>query len=72
MRCNLKILIIASVLLISGCVSQYATTGEYVYKNAKNGVPIPLASSDTEDTSHFYDLPSQTKNTKVSIEPPED
>ena len=59
-------------LLLSSC-SQYASTGDKLYMQSRNGpdvsVPRPLTDSNI---SHFYDLPAQNKNPAVSIEPPKD
>ncbi|KTC81642.1 hypothetical protein [Legionella brunensis] len=64
--------IILSVSLLSAC-SNYASNGEAQYLRSKNGptvvVPPPLTDSNI---SHFYDLPAQTQNARVSIAPPSD
>lgn len=61
--------IVFSMLFLVGC-SKYASNGEQLYLQSKNGpgvvVPPPLTSSNI---SHFYDLPQQTQNAKVSIVP---
>lgn len=67
-------LIITGFLLVgalSAC-SHYATNGEKLYLQSKNGpgvrVPPPLTDSNI---SPFYNLPNPTKPvSKVSIEPP--
>ncbi|KTD23608.1 Uncharacterised protein [Legionella lansingensis] len=64
--------VIVSVSLLSAC-SQYAKNGESQYLNSRNGpivvVPSPLTDSNI---SHFYDLPPQNQNARVSIAPPSD
>jgi uncharacterized lipoprotein len=67
-----KILIITlSSLFISACSSYYSSKGEENYLQAKNGpalvIPPPLTG---QNISGFYNLPAQTQNPKVSIEPP--
>ena len=58
------------LLVLTGC-SKYSSNGENVYLQSHNGQKIevhsPLTSSNI---SNFYDLPEQTQNAKVSIEPP--
>jgi uncharacterized lipoprotein len=58
------------LLVLTGC-SRYSSNGESLYLQSRNGqkvdVPPPLTSSNI---SNFYDLPEQTQNAKVSIEPP--
>lgn len=67
---NKLIIILSCFFIISGC-SRYASNGENVYLQSRNGqkvaVPPPLTSSNL---SNFYDLPEQTQNATVSIEPP--
>lgn len=62
--------LIVCVLVLTGC-SRYSSNGESLYLQSRNGqkveVPPPLTSSNL---SSFYDLPEQTQNAKVSIEPP--
>ncbi|WED42130.1 hypothetical protein [Legionella cardiaca] len=64
--------IILSMSLLSAC-SNYASNGESQYLRSKNGpmvmVPPPLTDSNI---SHFYDLPPQNQNARVSIAPPAD
>ena len=66
-----KIVIAVLVLLLSACSAQYTSNGEQQYLKSRNGVnlvvPPPLTSTNI---SHFYDLPSQNQDAKVSIEPP--
>lgn len=58
------------LLVLSGC-SKYSSNGENLYLQSRNGqkveVPPPLTSSNI---SSFYDLPEQTQNANVNIEPP--
>ncbi len=60
-------------LIVSGLVacSSYVSKSDYAYLHSQNGikieVPAPLTGSSI---SNFYDLPDQTQNAKVSIEPP--
>lgn len=55
----------------SACSSYYASNTERSYLHSRNGVnvvvPPPLT---TTSMSHFYDLPPQEQNAKVSIKPP--
>lgn len=58
--------------LLSSCSTRYASNAEKSYLRSKNGVelvvPPPLSS---DEVSHFYDLPNQSQNPNVSIEPPQ-
>jgi uncharacterized lipoprotein len=58
------------LLVLAGC-SKYSSNGENLYLQSRNGqkveVPPPLTSSNI---SNFYDLPEQTHDPKVNIEPP--
>lgn len=62
--------LVLGLFVLSGC-SKYSSNGEYLYLQSRNGqkveVPPPLTSTNI---SNFYDLPEQTQNAKVSIEPP--
>lgn len=62
---------LALSLLVLGSCSKYSSNGESLYLQSRNGqkveVPPPLTSSNI---SNFYDLPEQTQNANVSIEPP--
>ncbi len=62
---------VLSLLLLSGCSAQYTSNGEQQYLQSRNGVnlvvPLPLTSTNI---SHFYDLPSQNQDAKISTEPP--
>lgn len=64
-------LIVIPLLALNACTSRYATNGEHVYLQSHNGpqleVPPPLTRSNI---SHFYVLPQQTKDPRVSIIPP--
>lgn len=63
---------ILSVVLLPACTN-YASNGESQYLRSRNGqivaVPPPLTDSNI---SHFYDLPAQNQNARVSIAPPAD
>ena len=63
--------LIVLTLLGNACSSYYASNTEQRYLHSKNGdnlvVPSPLT---TANISHFYDLPPQNQNAKVSIKPP--
>jgi len=65
------LLVILPLLLAGGCGGQYTSNGEQHYMQSKNGrdpvIPPPLSGANI---SHFYDLPSQNQNAKVSIIPP--
>lgn len=58
------------VVLLAGC-SKYSSNGENLYLQSRNGqkvaVPPPLTSANI---SNFYDLPEQTQDPRVNIEPP--
>lgn len=64
-------LMIGLLLLLCGCVDEYASNGEQKYTYSHNGVvptvPPPLTASNL---SHFYDLPAQQQDAKISVEPP--
>lgn len=68
---KLSCLMLCSLVLIS--CSKYSSNGENLYLQSKNGqkveVPPPLTSSNI---SNFYDLPEQTQDPKVNIQPPVD
>nr|WP_302473908.1 hypothetical protein [Legionella sp. PL877] len=57
-------------MFLSAC-SHYASNREQQYLHSKNGekivVPPPLTDSNV---SHFYVLPPQNQNPRVSIAPP--
>ena len=63
--------IICAALVLSACSSRYASNGESLYLNSRNGakleVPPPLTSANI---SGFYDLPQQNQDARVSIAPP--
>lgn len=58
--------------LLASCSSYYASNADKQYLNSKNGpmlvVPKPLTESNI---SHFYNLPPQTHDPRVSNEPPQ-
>jgi uncharacterized lipoprotein len=62
--------IVCIVMALSAC-SKYSSNGENLYLRSQNGanleVPSPLTSSNI---SHFYDLPQQNADARVSINPP--
>lgn len=64
-------LIILLTWMLSSCASYYTSNGEKQYLQSHNGVnvvvPPPLTSSNL---SHFYDLPAQSQDARVSIEEP--
>ena len=68
---NKRCLLVLLPCLLAGCAGQYTSNGEQHYMQSKNGrdlvVPPPLSGANI---SHFYDLPAQTQNAKVSIIPP--
>lgn len=68
---KLSCLMLCSFVLMS--CSKYSSNGENLYLQSKNGqkveVPPPLTSSNI---SNFYDLPEQTQDPKVNIQPPVD
>jgi uncharacterized lipoprotein len=63
--------VVLAALALSACSSRYSSNGESLYLQSRNGVnldvPPPLTSANI---SHFYDLPLQTRDAHVSIEPP--
>lgn len=67
------VLIILATLALSACSSRYASNGENIYLQSRNGVkivvPPPLTTSNI---SSFYDLPPQNQDARVSIAPPVD
>lgn len=70
-RCQFVILGAAFLVTLGGC-SHYATNGEKLYLQSRNGpgvhVPSPLTDSNI---SPFYNLPNPSRPIpKVSIEPP--
>ena len=64
-------LMIALSLVLVGCSAQYTSNGEQQYLASKNGVnlvvPPPLNS---ENISHYYDLPAQNQDAKIGVEAP--
>ncbi len=70
-NCVKKLCCLALGLLALVSCSKYSSNGESLYLQSRNGqkveVPPPLTSSSI---SNFYDLPEQTQNAKVNVEPP--
>lgn len=62
---------VVALLLLSGCSTRYASSGESLYLQSKNGVkvqaPAPLTNANI---NNFYDLPPQNEDARVSIAPP--
>lgn len=69
---NKLFFVVLSALLLSACSSRYASNGENLYMQSRNGVllqvPSPLTRSNL---SSFYVLPQQTGNPTISIAPPD-
>ncbi|KTD13665.1 hypothetical protein Lgra_0800 [Legionella gratiana] len=67
---KLSFILVCIALVFSGC-SRYASNGERLYLNSRNGptleVPPPLSRANI---SNFYDLPQQNQDARVSIVPP--
>lgn len=65
--------VVLATLAISACSSRYASNGENLYLQSRNGekvvVPPPLTSAYI---SNFYDLPPQNEDARVDIAPPVD
>ncbi len=59
-----------STLGLVAC-SQYASTGEKMYLQSRNGasinVPSPLTAANI---GHFYDLPTPASTFNMNVEPP--
>jgi uncharacterized lipoprotein len=68
-----KMLFVVLALLALSACSRYSSNGEEIYLKSRNGVkievPPPLTS---ENIGHYYDLPSQNQDKRVSIAPPVD
>lgn len=66
-----KLSVVVLSVCLSACADRYASNGERLYLQSKNGptlqVPPPLTNANV---SYFYDLPAQNQNALVSIEPP--
>ena len=64
-------IIVLMALFATACTTKYASNGENLYLQSRNGVklnvPPPLTSANI---SPFYDLPAQTENARVSVNPP--
>lgn len=62
--------VVCVVLVLSGC-SRYASNGENLYLESRNGPILDVPPSLTRaDISNFYDLPQQNQDARVSIAPP--
>lgn len=62
--------IVFVVLVLSGC-SRYASNGENLYLNSRNGPPLEVPPPLTRgNISSFYDLPQQNQDARVGIAPP--
>ncbi|MGQ3890076.1 hypothetical protein ACQUW5_13725 [Legionella sp. CNM-1927-20] len=65
-----KFVLVLLTLGLAAC-SQYASNGEKIYLQSKNGasinVPSPLTASNI---GHFYDLPTPGPNFNIGIAPP--
>lgn len=68
-----SLIVMVSLILLGSCTTRFATNGENLYLQSRNGpnlvIPRPLTDSNI---SHFYDLPPSNSNAKVSIVPPGD
>lgn len=66
-----KILSLVILCLAGTSCSKYATNGDNLYMQSRNGekivVPKPLTRANISDAN---DLPEQNQNANVSIEPP--
>lgn len=63
--------IVLATLALSACNSRYASNGEDVYLQARNGVKVVVPSSLSNfNISNFYDLPPQNQDARVNIAPP--
>lgn len=67
-----KCVIILCAGLLTACSTMLVSNAEKQYLQNKNGpsvvVPPPLTGANM---SHFYDLPPQTQDARISIRPPE-
>ena len=64
-------LIVMISLLVAACSSHYASNGEQQYLKSRNGPPLLVPElMTTANISHFYDLPPQNQNARISITPP--
>lgn len=63
--------VLLASLFLTACASKYATNGEHLYLQSRNGVkldvPPPLTSANL---SYFYVLPQQSEDPRVSIASP--
>ncbi len=63
--------LIISSLLLTACTSYYASIADTTYLKSSNGPDLVVPSPMTKtNLGYFYNLPSQTQDPKVSIEPP--
>ncbi len=64
-------LIILVTWMLASCSSYYTSNGEKHYLQSRNGanlvVPPPLTSGNI---SEFYNLPAQTQDARLNIDPP--
>ncbi|MFT4060095.1 MAG: membrane lipoprotein lipid attachment site-containing protein [Legionella sp.] len=63
--------ILCALFVLSGCSGRYASNGENLYLQSRNGpnleVPPPLTRANISD---FYNLPPQEQDAHVNIAPP--
>lgn len=67
-----RVLVVLGYVLLAACASQYASNGERIYLDAKNGpaLIVPQGLSST-NISHRFDCPEPSQdNHSVSVEPP--
>lgn len=63
--------VVLAGLVLAGCSSRYASSGEHVYLQSRNGVTIRVpAPLTTANMSSFYDLPPQNQDARLDIAPP--
>lgn len=66
-----KCVLSLGLVVVAGCTMPYATNNKLQYMESRNGpnlnVPPPLT---TRNISSFYDLPDQTANAQVDLDPP--
>jgi uncharacterized lipoprotein len=56
---------------LAACSAQYTSNGEQHYLQSHNGVDLVIPPpQSTNQVSHFYDLPPDPVNPRVSIVPP--
>jgi uncharacterized lipoprotein len=65
------VFVVFAIITLTACSSANWNNDEHSYLKNRNGalieVPRPLTSSNL---GHFYDLPPQTQDPRVSISPP--